>query len=287
MSTIRPSSDSTQPGRHSGDQVARLLAGLADRDRDVRQASALALGERADRAAVGAVLAQLWEEPDFFVRDTLTWAASRVGREAVPLVREALAADRRPAVRTQAMHVLSKIADPATMDDILPLIDDGAPEVAAKARWALSRLGDPRAVPVLLRQLGTGDAEAQNALTDVVASFRAAAVPGLIDALAHADPAARRHAAEVVGHIGSPHAEPALAALRSAAEGPDVEVAVSALMAVGEFSSHEAQLVIADATQSGEPRVRAVAERLRSRPPRRSRLETLQAVRAARQAGAS
>jgi hypothetical protein len=40
--------------------LEELLHDLADPDRDVRQKTALAVGERADAAATQALLAQLW-----------------------------------------------------------------------------------------------------------------------------------------------------------------------------------------------------------------------------------
>ncbi|MWV30189.1 HEAT repeat domain-containing protein [Rathayibacter iranicus] len=67
----------------------------------------------------------------------------------MPLVLEVLAHSPNAVTRVQELHVLSKIAYPSTVDDIVPLIDDADHAVAAKARWALSRIGDQCAVPLL------------------------------------------------------------------------------------------------------------------------------------------
>lgn len=262
--------------------LAALVTALADPDRDVRQESALALGERADASTLDAVLERLWAEPDFFVRETLAWAVARVGAVAIPGVRQALGADRSSGVRTQALHVLSKIADPSTVDDLVPLVDDPDEAVAAKARWALARIGDARAIPLLAAHLGAADAEARNALTDVLAAFGAAAVPTLVAGLVDERPVVRAQAAEALGRIGSQDADPAVTALGSAAEDADAEVAVSALMALGAIDGEDARAAIQRATSAGDPRIRAVAERLQARPPRRSRLEEARAARAAR-----
>ncbi|WP_445337256.1 HEAT repeat domain-containing protein [Clavibacter sp. CFBP 8614] len=281
---MSPSGSPDQPSRPTEPTTApaALVAALADPDRDVRQEAALALGERADEATLGAVLERLWAEPDFFVRETLTWAVARVGAPAIPGVRQALGADRSSGVRTQALHVLSKIAHPSTVDDLVPLIDDADEAVAAKARWALARIGDARAVPLVAAHLGAADAEARNALTDVLAAFGSAAVPTLVVALGDARSVVRAQAAEALGRIGSPDADPAVAALGSAAEDADAEAAVSALMALGAIDGEDARAAIQRATSAEDPRIRAVAERLAARPPRRSRLEEARAARAAR-----
>lgn len=103
--------------------VDTTLRGLTDIDRDVRQAAALQLGTLAVPVTAPALVARLWSEPDFFVRDTISWAAARVADVAVPLLLDALASTE-PASRVQSLHVLSKIADTSTLDAILPLADD-------------------------------------------------------------------------------------------------------------------------------------------------------------------
>lgn len=277
---VRQSDD----GLAHSDGLATLLVGITDPDRDVRQESALALGESADEEAIDAVLAQLWVEPDFFVRETLTWTTVRIGESAIGPVTKVLGSGVDSGVKIQALHVLSKIADPSTLADITPFIRDADPEVAAKARWALSRIGDERSVPLLGQHLGIGDAEAQNALTDVLASFGSAAVPVMIDALAHERPGVRRHAAEVLGHVGSPHADHATSALGSAAAGRDADVAISALMALGSLNNAQASAEIQRAASAPDPRVRGVAERLAARSTKQSRLQAARAARLARNA---
>lgn len=269
-------------GPEHSDGLTTLLRGIADPDRDVRQESALALGEIADEETVDAVLAQLWIEQDFFVRETLTWTTVRIGESAIDPVLKVLASSNDSEVKLQALHVLSKIAAPSTLADITPFVRDADPEVAAKARWALSRIGDERSVPLLVEHLGIGDAGTQNALTDVLASFGSAAVPVMMDALVHERLDVRRHAAEVLGHVGSPDADRATSALGSAAGGQDVDVAISALMALGSLDNEQASTEIQRATLAQDPRVRGVAERLAARSAKQSRLQAARAARAAR-----
>ncbi|PPF09620.1 hypothetical protein C5C56_16995 [Rathayibacter sp. AY1D1] len=259
-----------------------LLAELSDPDRDVRLRAAMTLGELAEPATAEPLAAHLWEEPDFFVRDVLTWSLGRLGSAAVPVAREALG--REPRVRTQALHVLSKILDPATLDDIAPLAADSEPAVAAKARFALGRLGDARALPVLLGLLGDDDAEAQNVLTDVLASFGAAAVPGLEQALREGSAPVRRHAAAALGYLGD-DARPAVDALDGAAGSDDSALAVSAVMALGSITGPDAAAALERASASDDSRVSAVAARLLSRSSEPTRLDALRAARLARAAG--
>lgn len=74
-------------------------------------------------------------EPDFFVRDMLTWAVTRhPAAGSVPLVPAELRSPV-PQARSQALHTLSKIGDgsawPSVTDDLLR---DAEPEVA-RAAW--------------------------------------------------------------------------------------------------------------------------------------------------------
>lgn len=260
--------------------LGSLLPDLANPDRDVRQRAVIALGERADPATADALVAQLFAEPDFFVRDTLTWAVTRLGSSALPAVLAGLGEQRGPEVRTQALRTLSKVADPTTVSAILTLIDDDEPAVSAKARWALARIGDPRVVPELADRLGAKTPEVQNALTDVLASFGSGAVPTLVDALAHPDAAVRQHAADVPCHVGHPDAEPAPGALGQAAADTESAVAVSAVMALGELQGPDAEHALERAAELPDPRVSAVAARLAGRRKPSSKLRAAIARRA-------
>nr|WP_017593346.1 HEAT repeat domain-containing protein [Nocardiopsis potens] len=228
----------------------------------MRIAAALAIGRRAEAGLAHALAEALWAEPDFFVRETMTWAVTRLGEAALPAVVDAAGPGRPPGVRAQALHVLSKFADPETVDVLLGYITDPDPAVARKSRWALGRIGEPRAVPHLVALLGADGDEERNALTDVVSEFGSGAVPSLVGALGADDRKVRRHAADVLCHIGHPGAEGAARALGEAVEDADPQVAVAALMALGELRGEAARRKIESLRETGGPGIRGIAARL-------------------------
>ena len=67
-----------------------LIARLRDPDRDVRIRAALDLGKSNEPGATGALIEALGGEPDFFVRETLTWSIVRRGPAATPLLMDRL-----------------------------------------------------------------------------------------------------------------------------------------------------------------------------------------------------
>ena len=84
---------------------------------------------------------------------------------------------------------------------------DPDPGVAAKARAAIARIGDPAGIALLARHLGEGDVSTQNQLTTDLASYGSARAPDVVEVvsgrLADTDPVVRRHAADVLAHLGS------------------------------------------------------------------------------------
>lgn len=245
-------------------RVDDALDRLTDLDRDRRQSAALIIGELAEPAAAPGLVARLFSERDPFVRETISWAVTRVPEAATPLLVDAL-----PSADTvtldRALHVLSKIADPDTVDVMIPWTAHNDPLVAAKARWALTRIGDPRAIPALVAHLGSGDETTRNGVTRDLASFGVPAVPSLVEALVNATTPVRRHAAEALCFMG-PGAEGATNALSEALDDPDGEVRVSAAMALFDLRTPQALMALSHRTESADPRVRAIAARAARSP---------------------
>lgn len=246
---------------HGEEDLDPALADLMHPDKDVRQRTALGLGQCPDPQRAAQVALLLWREPDFFVRETLTWVLARTPGPAVEAAEAALASGDA-GVRMQALHVLSKVADRATVGAVAAHIDDPDPVIADKARWALARIGDPSVVPLLTGRLGAADLLTRDAMTRTLTHFGAVAVPDVVSALMAPDPATRAHAAEVLCFIGPPSATEAIPALASAMGDDHPKVRLSAAMALRELSAdpiahqvlHEARL------GSPDPRVRSIAQ---------------------------
>lgn len=183
------------------DPLTEVLLGLKHPHEDVRQRAAIALGALVTPRLAGRVAALLWEEPDPFVRESLTWVLTRVPQAALPYALEALE-DERAQVRITAVHLVSKVGDPRAVPSVIPLTADADDDVAAKARFALARLGDPVAIPALTAHLGRGGDDRRTELTRDLATFGPTALPHLADRLDHPDPEVREHAAWVVDVIG-------------------------------------------------------------------------------------
>jgi HEAT repeat protein len=262
MSTSQPHNDVLP--------VRELVEKLSNADKNVRNTAAIAIGSQRESGCADVLVEALWAELDFFVRETMTWAVTRLEEATRPAVLAAVGPDRSPEVRVQALHVLSKFANPETVDAVLPHATDPDQAVARKARWALSRIREPRAVPHLIALLGDHEPEERNALTDDVAAFGSAVVPALVEALGSGDGVVRRHAADILCYIGHPHAEDAAEALGVALEDPESLVAVAALMALGELRGDAALQQVEAAREAVDPQIRGIAERLASCKPRRT-----------------
>lgn len=116
-------------------RTARLDSALQSPDASLRLRAALAAGSGPMPADVPVLIAHCGTEPDFFVRDMLTWALTRhdpalTVAAVLPQLRSASAQ-----ARSQALHTLSKIGDPATGAAItVDLLHDENVEVA-RAAW--------------------------------------------------------------------------------------------------------------------------------------------------------
>ena len=195
----------------SENEIAAHIVDLQDRDKNKRLHAVMALGQLANVAALPALLARLGAEPDFFVRDNVSWALLRIGDAAVlPLI--AMLDDTNHVVRYHAAHSLSKLGDARAVKALIITLDDTDAHVVQKAIYALGSIRDARALSALTSRLGNGSREAQSALHDALVAFGATAVPHLLIMLDHADIAVRVEVAEILGVIGGSAVSSALAA---------------------------------------------------------------------------
>ncbi len=156
----------------------RLLAALSAADPSTRLAAALTAGtrggsrggSRGDATVADKLVARCAVEPDFFVRDMLTWALTRLPAEiTVPRLRDQLKSPT-PQARSQALHTLSKIGDRSAWSAITPaLLCDPDDDVARTAwRTAVTLAPDDEKAALaerLAAQLGRGGREVQLSLS--------------------------------------------------------------------------------------------------------------------------
>lgn len=208
---------------------ARLLAALAAGDASTRLQVVLAVGARPDPDLVDALLTRCAVEPDFFVRDMLTWALTRLPAEVtVPKLLAELRSGGAQA-RSQALHTLSKIGDggawPAITRSLLRDPDDEVARSAWRAAVALVPAGERgRLAEELGAQLGRGDRTVQLSLSQALVALGDVVEPVLRTALAGTDPAVRAHARATERLLRDPNAGFDLAldeATRVVVLGPD------------------------------------------------------------------
>ncbi|MGX4654549.1 HEAT repeat domain-containing protein [Micromonospora sp. SCSIO 07396] len=174
--------------------------GLAGGDPSVRLRVALALGSAPDRRDVDPLVARCAVEPDFSVREMLTWALTR--HPAAVTVPRLVAELRSPQAqaRSQALHTLSKIGDraawPALTVALLTDADDEVARAAWRAAVALVPSGaEADLAAILTTQLGRGDRGTWLSLARALAALGEVVTPVLDAAASHPDPRVRTHAA--------------------------------------------------------------------------------------------
>ncbi|WP_406315608.1 HEAT repeat domain-containing protein [Streptomyces sp. NBC_00118] len=177
----------------------RALQGLEDSRSSVRLRAALAVGTAPDPRFVDKLIQRCAIEPEFFVRDMLTWALVRhpVSLTLPELLRE-LRSERAQA-RSQALHTLSKIGDRQAWPAITrALLSDADAEVARSAWRAAVVLvpeGEESALATdLAAQLGRGEQETQLSLSQALVALGEVIVPVLHGVTTADDPGVRAHA---------------------------------------------------------------------------------------------
>lgn len=181
-------------------------------DTSTRLRAAMAAGTSPDPALVDELVIRCSIEPDFFVRDMLTWALTRLPAE-VTVPRLVVELDSPlPQARSQSLHTLSKIGDRSVWPSITPaLLHDADPEVARtawRAAVALVPPGEEKALVVeLLEELGRRDFDVQRSLSRALVELGDAAVPGLSAARTHPEPRVRAHAAATERLLADPESD--------------------------------------------------------------------------------
>ncbi|MEV5651813.1 HEAT repeat domain-containing protein [Nocardia sp. NPDC052254] len=187
-----------------GEPDARLVAALTASESSVRLRAALAAGTQKDARLAEILVDRCAVEPDFFVRDMLTWALCRLPAEiTLPMLLGELDSDIAQA-RSQALHTLSKIGDSSAWPRVAALLHDADEEVALSAWRAGAVLVPPGSESVLATELakefGRGSHSVQRSLSRALAGLGEPVEPVLATAAASADPHIRAHA-EATGRL--------------------------------------------------------------------------------------
>lgn len=180
--------------------AVRALRGLEDGRSSVRLRAALAAGTKPHPRFVDKLVERCAVEPEFFVRDMLTWALTRHPLSmTLPVLLREVGSERAQA-RSQALHTLSKIGDRRAWPAITPAVLSDADEEVARSAWraavVLAPEGEePALATILASQLGRGGRETQLSLSRALIALGEVIAPVLHTATTTApDPRARAHA---------------------------------------------------------------------------------------------
>ncbi|MTE22352.1 HEAT repeat domain-containing protein [Streptomyces sp. TRM43335] len=178
----------------------RTLQGLEDGNPSVRLRTALAVGTAPEPRFVDKLVDRCAIEPEFHVREALTWALTRHSPSTtVPKLVDELRSEAAQA-RSQALHTLSKIGDrrawPAITRALLTDADDEVARSAWRAAVALVPEGEePELAGALATQLGRGERATRLSLSRALIALGGEVItPLLRAAMTDPDPRVRRHA---------------------------------------------------------------------------------------------
>jgi HEAT repeat protein len=168
-------------------------------DQSARLKAALAAGTYPDISHIEVLIRQCAVEPDFFVRDTLSWALMRQDRETVVqhLIPELDSSNKQ--AKIQAIHTFSKIGEKEnyshiTKEMLLDPDDDLASTAWRAASVLVPEAQKPALIQVLISQLGRGDSDTQFGLTRFLCAIGQPIVAPLTAAAQSSDEPVRTHA---------------------------------------------------------------------------------------------
>ncbi|MEU5955038.1 HEAT repeat domain-containing protein [Streptomyces sp. NPDC047525] len=179
----------------------RVANALGAEESSVRLKAALAVGSNPDPAFLEMLVERCAVEPDFYVRDMLSWALTRLPPEVVlPRIRPELGSEVDQA-RSQALHTLSKIGDKSTWAWITwDMLRDADDEVARTA-WRVAVVLVPEdegeekdLADELVLQLGRGDRTMQLSLSRAFVDLGGVVESALEKASENPDPDVAAHA---------------------------------------------------------------------------------------------
>lgn len=162
----------------TADQITKLNSALAHERADVRLRAAMTAGTYPNPAFVETLVERCGVEPDFYVRDMITWALIHHPHgDVLPQLRVDLGSAYAQA-RGQALHTLSKVADPATWEWITTDHLHDPDDVVARPAWRAAVAVVPAErvawlAEELLKELGRSDHDAMRSLSRALVTLGA------------------------------------------------------------------------------------------------------------------
>lgn len=179
--------------------TTRARQGLENSSSSVRLQAALTIGAAPDPRFIGMLIERCATEPDFFVREVLTWALTRHSSSmTVPKLVDELRSERAQA-RSQALHTLSKIRDRQAWPAITRALLTDADDEVARSAWRASVVLVPEGeelelAGMLATQLGRGERATQLSLSRALIALGEVIMPILRAAATDLDLHVRQHA---------------------------------------------------------------------------------------------
>lgn len=161
--------------------------------------AALMAGTNPADSYVDALIERCAVEPDFYVRDMLTWALTRhPGSLVVPRLVEEVSGQVEQA-RSQALHTLSKIGDRSAWPAVTSTVLRDPHDDVARSGWRAAVVlvpegGETELAAELATQLGRGGRDTRLSLSRALAALGEAALPVLAQAAEDGDDDTRAHA---------------------------------------------------------------------------------------------
>lgn len=189
----------SEPHLPEASEQQQVMRALVAEDESVRLRAAMQAGTHPDPTYVDTLIERNGVEPDFFVRDMITWALINHDHDQVidRLLPELYSLNEQ--ARAQAMHTISKLGEtrlwPAITDDLLTDPGDWVARTAWRAAAALVPAGQEADLAERMSsQWGRGDREVQLSFSQAMISLGEAALPEIERAMAAEDEATRVHA---------------------------------------------------------------------------------------------
>lgn len=179
-------------------EAAELALALTTTDASIRKRAAMFAGSKPQSDYIPVLVDRCGIEPDFFVRDMLTWALIHHDRSDVVRALLPELSSPFPQSRAQALHTISKLNDSDLYHVVTSaLLLDEDDDVARTAWRAAARMvptgQEPSLIDILATQFGRGDRTVHMSLSKALVQLAPSSIAAIEHAKASRNPAIRLH----------------------------------------------------------------------------------------------